>query len=246
MPLDEARALLATLRGAAGAASWSRVHVHVGSQITTLDPLRARRGASPALARELQRAGIALEYVDLGGGLGISYDGGRGAVGRATTSRRSSARCGATGLPIVARAGPLDRRPGRRAASRASSTSSRATRSSEFVVIDAGMTELMRPALYGAFHRDRAGVAAAGGRERSTRSSGRSARAATSSAAIALLPPLEVGDLRRDPRRRRLRRRRWRRTTIAVRCRPKCSSTTARWRVIRRRQTIDDMLALES
>src|SRR5262245_51682408 len=51
------------------------VHVHVGSQITTLDPLRDAAARVVSLARELADDGIALEHVDLGGGLGISYDG---------------------------------------------------------------------------------------------------------------------------------------------------------------------------
>ena len=52
------------------------VHVHVGSQITTLDPLRRAAAFLATLAADLERRGTRLEYLDLGGGLGISYDGG--------------------------------------------------------------------------------------------------------------------------------------------------------------------------
>ena len=91
----------------------------------------------------------------------------------------------------------------------------------------------------------RAGARRARAATGSTRSSARSARAATSSAATACCRRSRSATSSRSatpaPTARR-----WRRTTIAVRCRPKCWSTTARWRVIRRRQTVDDMLALET
>ena len=64
-----------------------------------------------------------------------------------------------------------------------------------FVILDAGMTELIRPMLYGAFHRHRAGADRPAVRRSSATSSGRSARAAIRSARIGrcLGPP--VGDL---------------------------------------------------
>ena len=49
--------------------------MHIGSQITTLDPLRRGAAAALDLAAALEAEGIALEHIDLGGGLGISYDG---------------------------------------------------------------------------------------------------------------------------------------------------------------------------
>ena len=62
-----------------------------------------------------------------------------------------------------------------------------------FAVLDAGMTELLRPALYGAFHAIVA-VARGAGAPRRTTSSVRCARAATLRR-DRLLPPLELGDL---------------------------------------------------
>ena len=221
------------------------VHVHVGSQITTLEPLRR----AAAVAARCQRSSCArraspLEYVDLGGGLGISYDGGdvpsaADYVGALVGEVRP------TGAADRARAGPRDcrRRPACCVA-RVIDIKPRDA-SSDFVVIDAGMTELMRPALYGAFHRIEP-VSAARRRRRALRDRRpglrkqrrrrprpaccRRSRSATSSPSAT--------PARTD--------RRWRRTTIAGRCRPKCWWTTARWRVIRRRQTVDDMLALET
>ena len=52
------------------------LHVHVGSQITSMEPIRGAALRLAELARAAQQAGVQLEYVDAGGGLGISYDGG--------------------------------------------------------------------------------------------------------------------------------------------------------------------------
>ena len=218
------------------------VHVHVGSQITTLEPLR--RAAALAARRQPRAAATPaspLEYVDLGGGLGISYDGARGARRRPSTCRALRRR-GARRPACRSSSSRAARSRRRRACcSRASSTSSRATATSEFAVIDAGMTELMRPALYSAFHRIEPVAAAADRRpalrdrrpglreqrRRRPRPHAAAARRSATSSRSATPAPTD---------------RRWRRTTIAVRCPPKCWSTTARWRVIRRRQTVDDML----
>jgi diaminopimelate decarboxylase len=51
------------------------LHIHIGSQITDLDPLARAARAIVQLARELKDDGIVIDHVDLGGGLGISYDG---------------------------------------------------------------------------------------------------------------------------------------------------------------------------
>ena len=89
------------------------------------------------------------------------------------------------------------------------------------------MTELMRPALYGAFHRIEPVAPRPAPRPRSTRSSVRSARAATSSAATACCRRSRSATSSRfatpAPTARR-----WLRTTTAGRCPPKCWSTTAR------------------
>src|SRR5581483_10021614 len=74
VPYEEARSLAAGLADRR-ALRLVAVHVHVGSQITTIEPLRRAAAALAELAAELARAGAPLEYVDAGGGLGISYDG---------------------------------------------------------------------------------------------------------------------------------------------------------------------------
>ena len=52
------------------------LHVHVGSQITKLEPLKRAAESLVQLAAELEGDGVSIEHLDVGGGLGISYDGG--------------------------------------------------------------------------------------------------------------------------------------------------------------------------
>ena len=203
---------------------------------------RAPRRSSRGSARELRRRRRARSStLDLGGGLGISYDGSAGADPRGRTCAALVAEPRPTGLPIVLE-------PGRAIVGPAGALLAR--------VVDVkprtGGQRLRRPRR----RHDRADAAGALRRVPPHRA-GRAARAAPrrqyeivgpiceSSDVVGrdrVLPPLEVGDLVADPRRRRLRRRRWRRTTIAVRCRPRCWSTTGAGASIRRRQTLDDML----
>jgi diaminopimelate decarboxylase len=114
---------------------------------------------------------------------------------------------------------------------------------SEFVVIDAGMTELLRPALYNAYHRIDA-VRPRAGAERGYEIVGPVCESSDVVGRDRRLAPLAAGDL------------------LAIRDAGAYGSAMAsnynrrplpaevlvddgRWRVIRRRQTIDDMLALE-
>ena len=127
------------------------LHSHVGSQIVDLDPLRRAAGALVTLARELGDDGIAIEHLDVGGGLGVSYDGAAVPTARAYADAL---------LPIVRESGlAIVLEPGRNIVAPAGALLSRVVDVKEragsvlFVVLDAGMTELIRPMLYNAFHR---------------------------------------------------------------------------------------------
>jgi diaminopimelate decarboxylase len=127
------------------------LHTHVGSQITDLDPLRRAAQAVVALSRELRDDGISIDHLDLGGGLGVSYD------GSAVPSADDYA---AALLPAVKDSGlAIILEPGRNIVAPAGALLSRVVDVKDrpdgkvFVILDAGMTELMRPMLYGAFHR---------------------------------------------------------------------------------------------
>jgi diaminopimelate decarboxylase len=123
---------------------------HLGSQITDLEPLAAAARDLATLSRELLDEGFALETIDLGGGLGVDYEGGRGADPAALASRILPA---IDGLPLT-----LVLEPGRSVLAAAGALLTRVlyvkdSQGRRFVIVDAGMNDLLRPALYGAHHR---------------------------------------------------------------------------------------------
>ena len=127
------------------------LHVHVGSQILELDPVSRATRMLVTLAGELRAAGILLEHLDVGGGLGIPYDG-VGAPSAAEYAEVVLEAARPSGLPLILE-------PGRAIVGPAGVLVARVVDVKPqrdgrwFVVVDAGMTELMRPALYGAYHR---------------------------------------------------------------------------------------------
>ncbi|MGZ9114102.1 MAG: diaminopimelate decarboxylase [Brevundimonas sp.] len=124
---------------------------HIGSQITTLAPLESAFRALRELTLDLRAQGLTVSRLDLGGGLGVPYH-------------------GQSDLPSIADyvamvAGVLDGleveaafEPGRLLAANAGVLLSRVIQINargdgrRFAVLDAGMNDLMRPALYDAFH----------------------------------------------------------------------------------------------
>ncbi|MFN4040650.1 MAG: diaminopimelate decarboxylase [Brevundimonas sp.] len=137
---------------------------HIGSQITTLEPLRAAFQVLRDMTERLRGQGLEVTRLDLGGGLGVPY------FGDAATP--------APAEYVAMVAGVLDGlkveaafEPGRLLAANAGVLVSRVIQVTErtdgrrFLVLDAAMNDLMRPALYDAFHalepvRARAGEAA--------------------------------------------------------------------------------------
>lgn len=240
VPLDEARALLASVAGRRSL-KLAGVHVHVGSQVTTLEPLRGAAAFAASLSRELIDRGLALDYVDLGGGLGVSYDGSPVPTPRAYVEALV-AEVRSIGLPIVLEPGRAMIAPAGALVARVVDIKPR-TAESDFVVIDAGMTELLRPAMYGAYHSIEPLSPASGG----TRHYEIVGPVCESSDVVGrdrMLPALAVGDLvvigdagaygsamASNYNRRPLP------AEVLV--------EDGSYRVIRRRQTVDDMIRLE-
>ena len=126
------------------------VTCHIGSQITQLGPYREAIESLREFVANLRREGIALQYLDFGGGLGIAYDG----------EEPPSISCYADlvidatknlGLTLVLE-------PGRILVGNAGTLVTRVTfikdqGTKRFVIVDAGMNDLMRPALYGSHHQ---------------------------------------------------------------------------------------------
>lgn len=218
------------------------IHVHIGSQITSLDPLERAAASVVQLARELGAAGIGIEHLDFGGGLGIAYEGGpapdpaeyvrrivRAAAGSGLKMAIEPGRVlvGAAGV-LLARVVDVKQFPGAR----------------RFVVLDAGMTELMRPALYNAFHRIEP-VRPRPGAPVEADIVGPICESTDTFARGRLMPPVEVGDLVviRDTGAYSAA---MGSTYLRRPLPPEVMIDGGTWRVTRRRQTLDDMLALEA
>ena len=126
------------------------VQCHIGSQIVDTEPLAAAARALSDLSRQLLQEGFALRTIDIGGGLGVSYDG--GGVPDAT-HLAAVVLPALEGLPLT-----LMLEPGRSLVAAAGVLLTRVLyvkqgHGKRFVVVDAGMNDLLRPALYQAFHR---------------------------------------------------------------------------------------------
>ena len=241
IPADDVLKLMPALNGRR-AVTLVALHVHVGSQITSMEPIRGAARKLAQLAQQAKDAGVRLEYVDAGGGLGISYDG--GAV--PSFADYASAFVDAlrpTRLPIVVEPGRSLVGPAGALIARVLDLKPR-TATSEFAVIDAGMTELLRPALYNAYHLIEPVCARIGG-VKQYELVGPVCESGDVVGRDRMLTPLEVGDL------------------VAIRDAGAYGSVMASnynrrplpaevmvdngsWRVIRRRQTLNDLLALES
>ena len=241
IPADDVHALLPTLKTRASL-QLVALHVHIGSQMTSMDPIHSTAARLLKLAQDAQAAGITLEYVDAGGGLGISYDGGPVPSFRDYASAFVDA-IRVTKLPIVVEPGRSIIGPAGALVARVLDLKLR-TASTEFAVIDAGMTELMRPALYNAFHLIEP-VKARTGTLRQYELVGPVCESGDVVGRDRMLTPLEVGDL------------------VAIRDAGAYGAVMASnynrrplpaevlvdngtWRVIRRRQTLADLLALEA
>jgi diaminopimelate decarboxylase len=140
------------------------IHMHIGSQITSVEPYRQAAQFASSLADQLRTSGISIQQVDVGGGFGVRYKDAlqHEALPREEQEQGSlpapadfvSAIMGALGdnqysvwlepgRSIVADAGIL--------VTRVLHTKDQGTKT--FVIVDAGMNDLLRPSLYNAHHQ---------------------------------------------------------------------------------------------
>jgi diaminopimelate decarboxylase len=137
---------------------------HIGSQLTQAAPFAEAAGRIAALADRLERSGIPLKHIDIGGGIGIRYH-------DETPEPVGGFLDGALGM-LAGRKETLIVDPGRSVVGNAGVLLTKVEYvkpgvARNFVVVDAAMNDLIRPALYGAWHDVRpvreAESAAAGG-----------------------------------------------------------------------------------
>lgn len=175
------------------------IHCHIGSQILDLTVFREATEKMLSLVEGLHLRGIELEFIDLGGGLGIAY---RRAEETAPTPKDLAAQILPSFLAKTRELGIHPRlilEPGRSIVGPAALLLSRVNTVKEaykhFVAIDAGFNLLIRPAMYDAYHEV---VVANKLHERATVLSTVVGPICESGDVIAkdrLLPPVERGDL---------------------------------------------------
>ncbi|MCX7002495.1 MAG: diaminopimelate decarboxylase [bacterium] len=239
LPFTAARALYLAAKNLRHARAVG-VQMHIGSQITTTAPFVAAITLLAAFVNELRAAGVALEYVDVGGGMGIIYH---------DETPPTADEFAAAVVPVL-RTLPAHVlfEPGRFMVGNAGVLVTqvqylKTTASKRFVIVDAGMNDLIRPALYEAYHAILPAVPRAGAAQ-VVDVVGPICESGDFLGLARALPPLEPGDY------------------LVVRSagaygfamasnyntRPRAAEVMVQGdqaRVVRRRETIDDLLAAE-
>ena len=126
------------------------IHKHIGSQLTETAPYVDALQRLLALVEELKRIGIQIRYVNIGGGLGITYD--------HETPPQPKDLARAIGPLVKDLKCVLIMEPGRALVGNAGILVTKVLYTKEgdgkkFVIVDAAMNDLIRPSLYGAFHQ---------------------------------------------------------------------------------------------
>jgi diaminopimelate decarboxylase len=125
------------------------IHQHIGSQITEIGPFVDSLGKTAALVRTLRERGTPIRYLDVGGGLGITYKDedpplpaafARALIG--VIRDLDVTLVLEPGRVLVGNAGVLVTRV----------LYTKQSPAKSFVVVDAGMNDLARPSLYGSYH----------------------------------------------------------------------------------------------
>jgi diaminopimelate decarboxylase len=125
------------------------VSCHIGSQVIQVEPFVDALARLMNLVTDLEKAGLPLTFLDLGGGLGITYDHEEpphpkvyAAAIKRTVSSADLTLIFEPGRVIVGNAGILV----------AKVLYTKSTKEKNFIVVDAAMNDLMRPSLYNSFH----------------------------------------------------------------------------------------------
>jgi len=152
VPVEQARNLYAQ----AAATGYLRVvgaSVHIGSQIMEMAPFEAAMARVAELVRQLRADGHEIKFVDAGGGLGIPYE----RSDELEFPERVAAYAEALLRPLRGLKVHLLLEPGRAIVGSAGVLLTRVlyrktSEKNKFLVVDAAMNDLLRPALYDAYH----------------------------------------------------------------------------------------------
>jgi len=127
------------------------VHMHLGSPIYSTEPYERALGRVLGLVERLSEAGVGLRYINMGGGYCISYTG-EDVIGPRDYAAAAKSYLEKSGCAVIIE-------PGRYIAGNSGVLLTRVVRRKEaeygkrFLVCDAAMNDLIRPTLYDAFHR---------------------------------------------------------------------------------------------
>jgi len=137
------------LRKALSNVKISGLHIHIGSQITESVPYVAAITKMVDFIKKLSKKGIKLEYLNIGGGLGIIYN---------KETPQTAQKFAQKVLPLLSETGlKIILEPGRFIVGNAGILVTKilyikSTPKKKFIIVDAGMNDLVRPALYSAYH----------------------------------------------------------------------------------------------
>jgi diaminopimelate decarboxylase len=151
VPIPEARELYAEA-AAHPFLKVAGVSVHIGSQITDVSSFAEALSRVADLVRELRNHGHDIRYVDAGGGLGITYEGTQQDFAEQIAAYANAVLKALSGLRVH-----LLLEPGRSIVGASGVLLTRViyrktNNQKRFLIVDAGMNDLLRPALYGAQH----------------------------------------------------------------------------------------------
>ena len=149
VPFDQAAAIYARLSRLDGLVMRG-LAVHIGSQITSLEPSRAAFVRMGELMRDLRDGGLTVTHMDLGGGLGVPYRAGEELPGPAEYGAMVAQVSQAWGVTVMFE-------PGRVITGNSGVLLTQVIRVkpgavNPFVIVDAAMNDLVRPAMYDAWH----------------------------------------------------------------------------------------------
>jgi len=151
--MAEAKDLLVRARAQLTGLEVSGVDFHIGSQLIKTTPFTDSIARLVQLVTELAAAGVKLDHVDIGGGLGIDY--GKGDVVPSPAEYGQAVR--AALAPLTSLGVTLYTEPGRVIVGAAGALVTKVlfrkrNEAKHFTIVDAAMNDLMRPALYQAYH----------------------------------------------------------------------------------------------
>jgi len=126
------------------------IHFHIGSQLTDLSPIAEAAEIVADLVRSLKAIGVEIRFFDIGGGLGISYEGEKLIDMEDYAAAITSA---IRGLDVTIMCEPGRSMVGDAGYLLSSVLYEKQNGEKRFVIVDAAMNDLLRPTLYNAYHR---------------------------------------------------------------------------------------------